>query len=31
VQLCQHRPSPSLSAEDRAILRRQILNAMVSA
>jgi anti-sigma factor RsiW len=31
VQLCRHRPSPSLSAEDRAILRRQILKAMASA
>ncbi len=31
VQLCQHRPFPSLSPKDRAALRRQILKSAASA
>jgi len=31
VQLCRHRPSPSLSVEDRAAIRSQILKAAASA
>ena len=31
VRLCQHRPSPSLTATDRADLRRQILRDAASA
>ena len=31
VQLCQHRPPPSLSAKDRATLRREILKGAASA
>lgn len=31
VRLCQQRPSPSLSAKDRAALRRQILKVAASA
>lgn len=31
VQLCRQRPSPSLSAKDRAALRRQILKTVASA
>ena len=31
VRLCQHRPPPSLTAKDRADLRRQILRGAASA